>query len=163
MQQLPPQPAATDPLCSLGLLDCKKNPILIGSSGATGMLDGASSEVPFGACAEHDTVELKPVAVERLLLLDWYGKARRAPKSTISLLGANCDGPVEQHDPRRQLPAPAPLGRRAPAPAPRGRLSRQPARSPTLAPAAADVVSSPGVIAAAVVCWLQQQSALGFN
>ena len=88
MQQLPPQPTAMDPLCSLGLLDCKKNPILIGSSGATGMLDGASSEVPFGACAEHDTVELKPVAVERLLLLDWYGKARRAPKSAISLLGA---------------------------------------------------------------------------
>ncbi|XP_039782493.1 dof zinc finger protein DOF5.6-like isoform X2 [Panicum virgatum] len=124
MQQLPPPPpAAADPLCSLGLLDWKYDPILAGSSG--GALDGASSEahfagagmmgipgggechalsalryaaglgdhlqlqgLPFGGRAEHDAVEAKPAAAERLLSLDWYGEASRAPESAISSLGA---------------------------------------------------------------------------
>ena len=126
MQQLPPPPpAAADPLCSLGLLDWKYDPILAGSGGAAGALDGASSEahfagagmmgipgggechalsalryaaglgdhlqlqgLPFGARAEHDAVEAKPPAAERLLSLDWYGEASRAPESAISSLGA---------------------------------------------------------------------------
>ncbi|KAG2653353.1 dof zinc finger protein 1-like [Panicum virgatum] len=125
MQQLPPPPAAADPLCSLGLLDWKYDPILAGSGGAAGALDGASSEahfagagmmgipgggechalsalryaaglgdhlqlqgLPFGARAEHDAVEVKPAAAERLLSLDWYGEASRAPESAISSLGA---------------------------------------------------------------------------
>uniref|UniRef100_C0P3T8 Dof zinc finger protein n=2 Tax=Zea mays TaxID=4577 RepID=C0P3T8_MAIZE len=49
--QLPPPPspaAAADPLCSLGLLDWKYDPILAGSGGAAaGSLDGASSEAHF--------------------------------------------------------------------------------------------------------------------
>jgi hypothetical protein len=125
MQQLPPPPAAADPLCSLGLLDWKYDPILAGSGGAAGALDGASSEahfagagmmgipgggechalsalryaaglgehlqlqgLPFGGRAEHDAVEMKPPAAERLLSLDWYGEASRAPESAISSLGA---------------------------------------------------------------------------
>ncbi|KAL6650880.1 hypothetical protein ACP70R_009805 [Stipagrostis hirtigluma subsp. patula] len=45
--------------------------------------------LPFGARAEHDAVEVKPAAAERLLSLEWsYGEASRAPESAISSLGA---------------------------------------------------------------------------
>ncbi|KAJ1280645.1 hypothetical protein BS78_04G248700 [Paspalum vaginatum] len=129
MQQLPPPPAAADPLCSLGLLDWKYDPILAGSGGAAAALEGSSAEahfagtgmmgipgggggdechalsalryaaglgehlqlqgLPFGAHAEHDAVEVKPAtAADRLLSLDWYGEASRAPESAISSLGA---------------------------------------------------------------------------
>ncbi|XP_062222262.1 dof zinc finger protein 1-like isoform X2 [Phragmites australis] len=124
MQQLPPQLAAADPLCSLGLMDWKYDPILTGSGGAAA-LESANSEariagagmmgipgsgggechalsalryaaglgehlqaLPFGARAEHDAVEVKPAAAERLLSLDWYGEASRAPESAISSLNA---------------------------------------------------------------------------
>uniref|UniRef100_A0A0D9YX55 Dof zinc finger protein n=1 Tax=Oryza glumipatula TaxID=40148 RepID=A0A0D9YX55_9ORYZ len=46
--------------------------------------------LPFGAGrAEHDAVEVKPVAAERLLSLEWCGEASRtaAPESSISSLG----------------------------------------------------------------------------
>ncbi|KAG0534479.1 hypothetical protein BDA96_04G283400 [Sorghum bicolor] len=129
MPQLPPPSA--DPLCSLGLLDWKYDPILTGSGGgaAAGSLDGASSEahfagagmlgipggggsggechalsalryaaglgehlqlqgLPFGGRAEHDGMEVKPPATERLLSLDWYSETSRAPESAISSLGA---------------------------------------------------------------------------
>ncbi|KAL6912255.1 hypothetical protein ACP4OV_001060 [Aristida adscensionis] len=48
--------------------------------------------LPFGAArAEHDGVEVKPgaaAAAERLLSLEWYGEASRAPESAITSLGA---------------------------------------------------------------------------
>ncbi|XP_062220072.1 dof zinc finger protein 1-like [Phragmites australis] len=44
--------------------------------------------LPFGARSEHDAVEVKPETAERLLSLDWYGEASRAPESAISSLGA---------------------------------------------------------------------------
>ncbi|CAO2047796.1 unnamed protein product [Urochloa humidicola] len=49
MPQLPSPPAAADPLCSLGLLDWKYDPILAGHGGAAaaGALDGAGSEAHF--------------------------------------------------------------------------------------------------------------------
>ncbi|TVU28174.1 hypothetical protein EJB05_19683 [Eragrostis curvula] len=126
---VPPQmpPPGADPLCSLGLLDWKYDPILAAASGAA--LDGGNSaeahfagpgmmgipgngggeyghalsalryaaglgehlQAPFGTTttsrAEHDHgVEVKPA--ERLLSLDWYGEASRAPESAISSLGA---------------------------------------------------------------------------
>ncbi|CAN6274738.1 unnamed protein product [Urochloa humidicola] len=46
MPQLPSPPAA-DPLCSLGLLDWKYDPILAGHAAAAGALDGAGSEAHF--------------------------------------------------------------------------------------------------------------------
>ncbi|RCV08002.1 hypothetical protein SETIT_1G290700v2 [Setaria italica] len=47
MLQLPPPTAAADPLCSLGLLDWKYDPILAGPGAAAGALDGAGSEAQF--------------------------------------------------------------------------------------------------------------------
>jgi hypothetical protein len=119
-----PPPAAADPICSLGLLDWKYDPILAGSAalegassdayftglGMMGMAGGSGSEchalsalryadgfgehlqaLPphFGSSrVEHDGVEVKPAAAERLLSLEWYGEASRAPESAINSLGA---------------------------------------------------------------------------
>uniref|UniRef100_J3LGB1 Uncharacterized protein n=2 Tax=Oryza brachyantha TaxID=4533 RepID=J3LGB1_ORYBR len=49
---------------------------------------GEHLALPFGAGrAEHDAVEVKPAAAERLLSLEWCGEASRAaPESSISSL-----------------------------------------------------------------------------
>jgi hypothetical protein len=47
---------------------------------------GAGS--PVWGCAEHDAMEMKPAATDRLLSLDWYSETSHVPESAISSLGA---------------------------------------------------------------------------
>ena len=107
MQQHPPPPAAafwtgstTDPIfagSASGALDGAISKAHLAGVGMMGIPGGgncrALSELwyaaglgPFGARTEHDAVEGKPAAAEKLSLLDRYGEASRAPENAIGSL-----------------------------------------------------------------------------